>query len=265
MEKTALIYAVVCSFSIICISLTGSFLLSFSDKILKKILILLVCFSCGTLIANLCFHFLPEIFYWHILGSSHPHKHSHEALSPFWVVVFFVIGFIIFWLINTYLKYQQKKHCQHSENCRNHKTSLGLMNLYSDSLHNFTDGLLIAAAFSVSKEAGFATALVIILHEIPQEISDFAILLHSGYSKGKAVFYNLLAALPVMLAVLLFVIFGEHFVNLNFYLTPIIAGTFLYYIAFNLLPEIFKNTTKKNILPHIIAIITGILLIVVII
>ncbi|GHV35603.1 hypothetical protein FACS1894178_5530 [Bacteroidia bacterium] len=139
------------------------------------------------------------------------------------------------------------------------------MNLYSDSLHNFADGLLIAAAFSVSKEAGLASTLAVILHEIPQEISDFAILLHSGYSKRKAVIYNLFAALPIIPAVLLFAVFGEHFADLNLYLTPVIAGTFLYYIVFSLLPEIFKNTTKKNILSHITAVILGILMIVVII
>ncbi|MDR2511569.1 MAG: ZIP family metal transporter [Bacteroidales bacterium] len=265
MEKTALIYAIVCSFSIVCVSLTGSFLLSFSDRILKKILMLLLCFACGAFIANLCFHLLPEIFHWHIFGNSHSHLHSCETLSTLCTIVLFALGFAIFWLINSYLKHQHKKHCQHSENCQNHKTSLGLMNLYSDSLHNFADGLMIAAAFSVSKEAGLASTLAIILHEIPQEISDFAILLHSGYSKGKAVVYNLLAALPVMLAVLLFAVFGEHFADLNLYLTPVITGTFLYYITFSLFPEIFKNTTKKNISFHITAVITGILLIVVVI
>jgi zinc and cadmium transporter len=261
MEKTALIYAILCSFSIVCVSLTGSFLLSFSNKTLKKILIILVCFACGAFIANLFFHLLPEIFHWHIFGQCRSHVHSYDTLSTFLSIAFIVAGFVTFWLINTYLKHKHKKHCKHSENCSKHKTSLGLMNLYSDSLHNFTDGLLIAAMFSVSKEAGLATTLAVILHEIPQEISDFAILLHSGYSKGKAVVYNLLAAFPVMLAVLLFAVFGEHFADLNIYLAPIIAGTFLYYIVFCLLPEIFKNTKKKNIIFNITALVTGIVLI----
>jgi zinc and cadmium transporter len=135
------------------------------------------------------------------------------------------------------------------------------MNLLSDSLHNFTDGLLIATSFVISKEMGIATTIAVLAHEIPQEISDFALILHSGYSKKKALWLNFLAGSTTILAAVLFFLFGKMIHNINDSIIPIVTGTFLYYIAFCLIPEIVRNTTRKNALSNIVFILLGIVLI----
>jgi zinc and cadmium transporter len=234
-------------------------MLAFSDKFLKKILFFIVCFACGAFIGNLLIHLIPEIFHLDFLGH---HHNNAEGNIPISISICLIIsGFIAFMLLHLSLKKHHKKHCADVQHCDYPKKTLGLMNLYSDALHNFTDGLLIASSFIVSKEAGMATTLAILAHEIPQEISDFAILLHSGYSKSKALLYNVLSSLTIILAVILFAIAGKYLSNMESYLTPIVAGTFLYYICFNLLPEIIKNTHRKNIFLNILIILSGFFLI----
>jgi zinc and cadmium transporter len=234
-------------------------MLAFSDKFLKKILFLIVCFACGAFIGNLLVHLIPEIFHLDFWG--HHHHHETESLSITTSICLLISGFLAFMLLHLALKKHHKKHCADVQHCHYNKKTLGLMNLYSDALHNFTDGLLIASSFVVSKEVGMATTLAILAHEIPQEISDFAILLHAGYSKSKALLYNVLSSLTIILAVILFAIVGKYIPNMESYLTPVVAGTFLYYICFNLLPEIIENTNKKNIFLNILIILTGFFLI----
>jgi zinc and cadmium transporter len=147
-----------------------------------------------------------------------------------------IIGFIIFFILEKVLHWH---HCQ-DQHCDEHKI-LGFQNLFGDALHNFIDGLIIVAAFSVDINLGIVTTLSVALHEIPQEISDFGVLLYSGFSKKKAILYNLLSALFSVLGALIGYLLILNTEQITRWLIPIAAGGFIYIAASDLIPELNKE------------------------
>ena len=138
-------------------------------------------------------------------------------------------------------------HCHNHGDCEVHTFSY--MSLIGDGIHNFIDGLIIAASFIVSIPLGFLTSLAVIAHEIPQEISDFSILIYGGFSKKKALFFNFLSALTAVLGVLVGFVLSSSVENFVMYLLPIAAGGFIYIGASDLVPELHKEKDlKKSIL-----------------
>ena len=132
------------------------------------------------------------------------------------------------------------------------------MNLLGDGMHNFIDGIIIAGSFLVSIEIGITTTLAIILHEIPQEIGDFGILLHAGYTKNRALFLNFLSALVAILGAIFAILIGESSVELAKYVLPIAAGGFIYISAADIFPELQKTRSHFQSLVQLISILTGI-------
>jgi len=121
---------------------------------------------------------------------------------------------------------------------------VGYLNLAADLLHNFIDGLVIAAAFLVSPSLGVSTAMAVALHEIPQELGDFGVLLHAGFSPVKALLLNFLTAWSALVGALV----GYFFLSgslLNLYLLPLTAGGFLYIAASDLIPDM-KHRVKAS-------------------
>ena len=149
-------------------ALVGVFSLALAKESAKKILLLLVGLSAGTLMGGAFLHLLPEAL---------------EGMQINNVFGILILAFIIFFCIEKVFHW---RHC-HKEECEVH--SFGPMNLIGDSVHNFIDGLIIAATFLVDVKLGVATAVAIAFHEIPQEIGDFGVLIYSGYSKAKALFF----------------------------------------------------------------------------
>ncbi len=134
------------------------------------------------------------------------------------------------------------------------------MNLISDAIHNFIDGLVIAAAFVSNFELGVATTIAIIFHEIPQEIGDFGVLLHSGFKKSKTILLNFATALSAIFGgVIGFVLssYVETFVPL---LIPIATGGFIYIASSDLIPEIRKVVDVKKSALTFIVFLSGIIL-----
>ncbi len=113
-------------------------------------------------------------------------------------------------------------------------------------MHNFVDGVLIAGSFLVSVPLGIATTIAVALHEIPQEIGDFAILLHSGYTKSKALMFNFLSAITAFLGAFLVIAASNALPHVGAYLVPLAAGNFLYIAGVDLLPELHKETNMKK-------------------
>lgn len=234
-----LIYIVVASFLVSAASLVGVFTLSFKKKLLSRMLLVLVALAAGTMIGNVFFLLLPE---------------SVELLpsrSAFSVVL---LSFVLFFLIEKVLHW---RHC-HDGNCDVH--TFGYMSLIGDAVHNFIDGLVIAASFLVSIPLGIATTVAIALHEIPQEIGDFAVLLHAGYSRRRALLLNFVVALGALVGA----IFGYFLItsvgNISSYLVPFAAGGFLYIAASDLLPEVRRETETKRIVYIFLAFLTGVFL-----
>jgi zinc and cadmium transporter len=130
-----------------------------------------------------------------------------------------------------------------------------------DSIHTFFDGVLIAAAFLTDVKLGIVTSLAVAAHEIPQEVGDFAILLQSGYSKGKALLYNVLASLTTVVGgVLAYFSLGDLHDSLPYFLA-LAASSFIYIAVADLIPSLHKKTDMKTSLQQITLILAGVLLI----
>ena len=123
---------------------------------------------------------------------------------------------------------------------------MGYLNLIADAIHNFIDGLVIAATFLVDIKLGVATTIAVALHEIPQEFGDFGVLLYSGFSRTKAILSNLLVALTAITGGVLGFYLAGRIDHLVAYLLPLAAGSFIYIAASDLMPEIKQETSLKH-------------------
>lgn len=237
-----LIVIILSTFSISLIALIGILFLFLKEEYTQKIVLLLVGLSTGAFIGGAFLHLLPESV----------EKAQGTNVNVFlWVL----IAFVIFFLIEKTLHW---RHC-HKDMCQIH--TFGTMNLIGDAVHNFIDGLLIAVSLSVSLEIGLITILAIALHEIPQEIGDFGVLLHAGYKKDKALLLNFSTALMVVVGGIIGYFIAEHIEKSIVYLLPVAAGGFIYIAASDLLPEIRKEPSLKKSIKSFVFFIIGILLI----
>jgi len=221
------------------VAFVGAFSLLISKKSLKKITLLLVALSVGALIGGALFHLIPE------------------ALTKLSITKTMLIGFlgiITFYFIEKFLHWH---HCHKTGKCKEHPYTRLI--LYGDTIHNFIDGLIIAGAFILSIPIGILTSLLIIAHELPQELGDFGVLIHGGFSRKKALFYNFLAQLTAVIGGLI----GFFFLGISqsaVYLLPFAAGGFLYIAIGDLIPEVIKEKNPKKRIINIIAIILGLAL-----
>lgn len=207
------------------ISLIGIFSLLVNEKILHRILILLIGFSAGGLIGGAFLHLLPEAI---------------EISNSLAVYVYLIIGFILFFVLERYLLW---RHC-HEGKCDVHP--FGYLNLVGDGVHNFIDGLVIGTSFAVDIRFGLITTTVIILHEIPQEIGDFGVLVYGGFNKYRALFYNFLSAISAVLGSVLGYYFSNILGKFSSVILPFTAGGFIYIACCDLIPEIHKETSLKK-------------------
>jgi zinc and cadmium transporter len=132
------------------------------------------------------------------------------------------------------------------------------MSLVGDSVHNFIDGLIIAATFMTDVRLGIVTALGVILHEIPQEIGDFAVLLYSGFSKQKAVLSNFLIAIIAILGGIAGYFLSVSMHHFMIYIIPFAAGGFIYIASSDLMPEIRKEQSLKKTMISFVFFLLGI-------
>ena len=227
-------------------SLLGSFgalviaaaFLFIGEKIQKVLVRLFVSYATGTLLSVALLGLLSEAL---------------ENTSRFSVLSSVLAGFVIFFLLEKILIW---RHC-HDKECDIHGTA-GPMILIGDLLHNATDGLIIAASFLSSLPIGIVTGITIIIHEIPQEIGDFAILLNGGYTKRKALFYNLLSSLSNLLAAIIAYFTLEIIHSAIPYVMAFSAAGFLYIALSDLYPQLHKKREFGTSLQQFIMILAGI-------
>ena len=223
------------------ISLVGVLTLALNIDRLKKILIFFVSFSAGALLGGAFLHLLPEAI--------------EEVRYCPRLAFLLISGIFIFFVLEKYVHW---RHC-HEPECLEHPHHLGKMNLIGDGLHNLIDGLIIAGSYLVSIPLGLATTIAIIFHEIPQEIGDFGVLLHSGFSKAKAIVFNLLSASLAILGVVIGLILGQSISSFTAYILPIAAAGFLYIATADLIPELHKETKASKSIIQLISFIVGII------
>ncbi len=155
--------------------------------------------------------------------------------SHTWGPTAIMVGFLGFYLLSHFLDTFHHHHFDEHDACSKNGAQKLLM---GDSIHNLADGVVIASAFMINPFVGLLTTVGIALHEIPQEIAEFGVLIQSGYTKRTAAFYNFLSALSIIPGVLLTYLFANSLTGYLFILTGIAAGNLLYVAATDLIPEL---------------------------
>lgn len=220
------------------LSLAGIFTLVMKEGTLHKILLLLVGFSAGALTGGAFLHLLPE---------------SLEQLPPSITFLYVLIGFSLFFLMERIFYW---RHC-HEGKCDVH--AFTYLNLFGDSLHNFIDGLVIAASFIGGIPLGLATSLAVASHEVPQEIGDFGVLVYGGFPVHKALLFNLLTAMTAVVGGIVGFFLSSNISGLSAAMLPLTAGGFIYIAASDLIPELHKERDNSKANLAFILFVSGIL------
>ena len=224
------------------VSLIGVFALSLKEDFLKKYIYIFISLAAGALLGDAFIHLIPEAL--------------EESFDPALASTLIIVGILIFFVLEKFFhwhhhgEYSNEPHAIHP---------LGKLILVSDGVHNITDGIIIGASFLVSVPIGIATTIAVVLHEIPQEIGDFAVLLHAGYPRKKALWLNFLSALTAVIGVVIALILGSMGDYFNVWMLSVVAGGFIYIAIADLIPEIQKTKELKHSLLQIAVIIIGVL------
>jgi len=224
------------------ISVLGIFALSVKTEVINKVLVYLVSFSAGALFGDVFFHLFPEV------TAEHGFTLSVSISVLAGIVLMFMVEKFVHW-----------RHCHHTNHDGDHQKihPFAIMNLIGDAFHNILDGLIIAASYLVSLPVGIATTIAVILHEVPQEIGDFGVLIHGGFSKKQAVVFNFLTALTAFLGACIAIVMAAYVDGITTYLVPLSAGAFIYIAGSYLIPELHKETEFEKTLLQFFAFIGG--------
>lgn len=225
-----------------CISFVGLATLGLKLKKLKTVVIYLISFAAGALLGDVFLHLLPEA-----VESEGGFGLSLGLGVLGGMVVFFLLEKVIHW-----------RHCHMPVDGKEHVHAFAYTNLIGDALHNFLDGVLIAGSFLVNWPTGIATSLAVILHEIPQEIGDFGVLIHGGFTRKRALWLNFLTALTAIVGAVVTLLVAGQMEEIVRWLIPLAAGGFIYIASADLIPELHKETTTRRSLGQIVAFLLGI-------
>jgi len=209
------------------ISLVGIAAVLVARKKLSKILIYLVALSAGTLFGGAFFHLLPE-------AAEGGFTISISLFAFLGIVVSFIVEKLIHWT-----------HC-HIMPSRTHIHRFAYMNIFGDGVHNFIDGIIIAVSYLVSIPLGIATTIAVIFHEIPQEIGDFSVMLHHGWSRAKVLAGNIVSALASVVGALAAYALKDSIIPFVPELMAFTAGVFIYIAIADLIPEVTAKTARDR-------------------
>lgn len=295
--STALLFALLSAFCVSLVSLIGGAVIAFSKGNPSRFIGVMLSLSAGLMLGNAFLHLLPEAIscadaHNQVVavstqnpGSSstsvahdHDHDHDHEATatdthqdadehdhaahaatshtahehshSPNSAMILVLLGIFGFLAIDLFLHSTGKHHAQGVH-------PVGRLILLGDGLENFVDGLVIGAAFVVSVPIGISTTIAILLHELPIEMSDFGVLLHSGFSKKKALLWNFLSGLISLVGAAAAVLIGDVVSGFPCIVAPIAAGAFIYMAGSSLIPSIRENATLPRAGLHLLVMAIG--------
>lgn len=231
-----LTWILVSTIAVSAISLAGALLLALKERLLKRILIMLVSFASGGLLGGAFFHLIPE---------------SYSMLDES-VSITVVLGLVVFFILEKSIW----RHC-HQRECPVH--AFAYLNLLGDGIHNLIDGIAIAASFLSSHSLGIVTTAAVFLHEVPQELGDFGVLVYGGFEKAKALMFNFFTALLALAGALLTYLFLPYLPSLG-YILAFTAGGFIYVATTDLIPELHKETDIRNSIIQILFLLMGVML-----
>jgi len=233
-------YSLISVFLVSLLSFVGVLFLAIKEEKLKKLLLFLVSFAAGGLLGGAFLHLLPEAV--------------EETGFSLEVSLAILAGLLVFFVLEKFISW---RHC-HIPTSKEHPHPLAFMNLVGDGLHNLTDGVVIAASFLTNPTLGIATTLAVIFHEIPQEIGDFGVLIHGGFTRKKALLFNFISALMAIGGAILTLFLGTKFTGFIQLLIPFTAGGFIYIAGSDLIPELHKETNLAKSLVQMLGLILGI-------
>ena len=230
-------------------TLVAALFLLLSPELRARLLPTLISFAIGALLGAAFLAVLP-----HALQDAGGNAHGIMTAILLGLLLFFLLEKIVLW-----------RHC-HIDPCEAHtpaptrnKTSpAGYLILVGDGIHNFVDGILVAAAFFTDIHLGIVTSLAVVAHEIPQELGDFAVLLHSGFSQGKALFYNMLSSLAMVVGGVVAYFSLSWISQAVPYVLAIAASSFIYIAVADLIPGLHKRVEIRATIHQIVLILAGV-------
>lgn len=221
------------------LSFVGILPLSIKEERLRKILIYFISFSAGALFGDVFIHLLPEA-----VAEGFSLETSIFIISG--IIVSFIVEKVVHW-----------RHC-HMPITKSHIHPFAIMNLIGDSVHNFIDGLIIGGSYLVSSLIGVTSTVAVVLHEIPQEIGDFGVLLHGGFTRRRALFFNFVTALTAVAGAITALIISSFTGDITRFLIPFAAGGFIYIAGSDLIPELHKEWRLKESFFQVLTFILGV-------
>jgi len=225
------------------ITAAGSFMF-INEKFQKTLIPILISFATGVLLTVAFLGLIPEA----VEKAGEPHIIMPYILGG--ILFFFVMEKIVIW-----------RNCR-DKTCEVHSHASGPIILMGDSLHNLTDGIVIAAAFLSGLNLGIVAGFTIIFHELAHETGDFGILLHSGYSKKKAFLYNIISSSTTIPASIISYFILDSIEFIVPFLLAISAASFIYIALSDLTPDLHQHTDLKYILRQLLVMVIGIVLMV---
>ncbi len=211
------------------ISLLGIVTLSFNKARLNQILLFLVSLSAGALLGDAFLHLIPEV--------------TEEAGFTLELSFAILLGILLSFALERIIHW---RHC-HAPTGEGHPHTFAYMNLLGDFIHNFLDGLIIAASYMASIPVGIATTMAVLMHEIPQEIGDFGVLVHGGFSRRKAICYNFLTALSAVAGAAIALTMGSLVQGAEILILGLAAGGFIYIASSDLIPELHRSASCESV------------------
>ena len=228
------VFAFISVIAVSAVSLAGLLTLSMSEVRVRRLATFFVSFAVGALLGDTFIHLMPEIFA------------VAQTPSALWASMLILSGILLFFVVEKLLRHQHGFLHRHHHHEPIERPELVGVNVLGDAIHNYIDGLLIGASWLVSPTLGISTTIAVLLHEIPQELGDFGILIHSGLSVRRATLLNAASAAVAILGTTTAVVAGavahERVTEL---LVPITAGGFVYIAAANLIPELQHDRSMR--------------------
>ncbi len=237
-------------FGISIASLIGGILLLYKASWAKFLSKYLISFAIGALFGAVFLDILPEAI--DEIGTQ-----TALVYSLFGVFMFYLLEKTLIWYHHH--SYEFIHHTKHPPEEKVHP--VGYLITFGDAIHNFLDGVIIAASFLISFKLGITTSLAVLFHELPQEIGDFSVMLHAKFSRLKTFSYNLLAQLTAVLGAVLGFFYLPLFDNLQAILLSLAAGGFIYIASTDLLPETHREKDFGKSLLQIILLVLGVFVI----
>lgn len=235
-------YTLLSVFLVSAISLIGIAAISFSDRAVRRTIFISVSLAAGAMFGDAFIHILPESF--------------EEPGRSVWISTYVLLGILTFFILEKFLRWRHEHEFE--DNRARAIEPVGYLSLFADATHNLIDGMLVGAAYTVSFPVGLATTIAIILHEIPQELGDFGVMLHAGFSRGRALLLNFLSGMLAVAGAIISLLASQYEVSFSAFMLPFTAGGFIYIAGSDLLPELQKERKPWNSGVQLLALVAGV-------